>query len=483
MKKLIIILLSIPFLALTAVDGDPLDLGNVVIQGETASLEDTLSSIRNLEEYCLISSTEQFEYSAYYTPIIIDSPAIYPVQKKVAFQFKGGLSNFTAVRGVIATNNIWNFSANFYNREIVENWKEKKYSLQWQPEINKHYLAFDFAKSEFNSDIGETSIISGLICYKKSDIVISQLPEFYWNVNLKIAYHEFVQLDQLTQDEASAKDFDINTNISIKYDKYFGDISVNLLMQQVSGYCNVGVSAFSFLDKFSLWCAYDEFGLYPSISFNSKVHLLKNLGIRFENNPSISRLSRADGFNNNLLQNIFSGDFQTKKIVNSYITIESDYFLPISIYHNANLKRDHLMYNDGNNNGFYEFENIDCLIQKIGLKAVYEFKEFKVLECVEVIISEDQLFFEPLLASSIKLEYDKNIYRIGIDLQFLSGGVDDNDQDLDNALLIDVTALYRLRDNISILAEANNLLDHEYKKYNEYAAEELQIMFGVKMTF
>ena len=91
--------------------------------------------------------------------------------------------------------------------------------------------------------------------------------------------------------------------------------------------------------------------------------------------------------------------------------------------------------------------------------------------------------FEPLFISSTKLEYGKNLYRIGIDLQLLSGGVDDKTEDLDNTFIMDVSALYNLRDNISILAEVKNLLNQEYKKYNNYIAEELQIIFGVKMTF
>ncbi|MDP8204681.1 MAG: hypothetical protein P9L95_09140, partial [Candidatus Tenebribacter mawsonii] len=85
--------------------------------------------------------------------------------------------------------------------------------------------------------------------------------------------------------------------------------------------------------------------------------------------------------------------------------------------------------------------------------------------------------------TSTKLEYEKNLYRFGIDLRLLSGGVDDKEGDLENAFMIDVSALYKLRDNISILAEARNLLDQEYEKYNNYVSEELQINFGVKLTF
>ena len=483
MKKLIIILLSIPFFTLAAIEGDPLDLGNVVIQGEIESLEDTLSSIRNLEEYCLISSTEQFEYSAYYSPIIIETSATYPIQERIAFQFKGGLDNFTAVRGVIAKSNIWNFSTRVYNQEIVENWKESIYSLQWQPEINKHKMIFDITSREYNNDIGETSIISGLISYKKSDLVIPQLPKFNWDVDLQTSYHEFAQLHQSTQGKDSKNDFDVNTTLGIKYDNYNGSINVNLLMQQVSGFCDVGISGFKFLDEIKIWCAYDENGLYPSINFNSKIHLFKNLAVRFENNPTISEFSRADGFNDNLLQNIIPGNFQTKKIVNSYITIESDFVLPVSIYYNTDLDKDHIMYDVSDENGFYEFNNIDCLLHKVGLKAVYKLKDLTIFESVEYNISEEQLYFEPLLISSTKLEYDKNVYRIGIDLQLFSGGVDDSNKDMDSGFLMDVSALYKLRDNVSILAEAKNILDQKYEKYTNYTAEELQIIFGVKMTF
>ena len=209
----------------------------------------------------------------------------------------------------------------------------------------------------------------------------------------------------------------------------------------------------------------------------------RNLGIRFENNPTISTISRADGFNENLLQNIIASDSQTKKILNSFITLESDYALPISIYHNASLERDHLMYSDDDANGFYEWEKIDCLIHKMGVKAAYEYGNITLIQNVEYKLSEEDLYFEPLINSSTKLEYSKNLYRIGIDLQLLSGGVDDKMEDLDNTFMVDVSALYNLRDNISILAEARNLLNREYKKYNNYIAEELQVIFGVKMTF
>ncbi len=479
MKKLIIILLCIQFYVLSAAEGDPLDLGSVVIQGETESLEDTLSSIRNLEEYCLLSSTEQFEYSAYYSPIIINLPITYPIQKRAAFQFKGGLDNFTIIRGAISSGNIWCFSADLQNYKRSEDWKESAYSLQWQPEINEHKMIFDFSNKEYISNFGETKITGGYVSYKKEDLILRQIPEIFWNIDLKSSYYEFTQL------KASASDFDINSNIGIQYNNYHGNINANMLMQNVSGYCDAGILGLKFFDKLGLWCAFDEDGVYPSISFNSKISLYKNLGIRLENIPTISTFSRSDGFNDNLLQNISAGDSQTKKILNSFITLESDYVLPISVYYNASLERDYLMYfvDVANSSGFYEQENIDCLIHKMGLKAAYKYGDLAIVQNVEYTMSEEQLIFEPLLVTSTKLEYNKNLYCIGIDLQLLSGGVDDKENDLDSAFLMDVSALYKLRDNISILAEARNLLNQEYKKYNNYIAEELQVIFGVKMTF
>ncbi len=472
MKKLIIILLCIPFNFLSAADGDPLDLGNIVIQGETESLEDTLSSERNLEEYCIISSTEQFEYSAYYSPIIIESPITYPIQKRTALQFKGGLDNFTVVQGVISSGNIWHFSVDLQNYKRSEDWKESTYSLQWQPEINEHKMIFDHTNKEF----GETKITRSYLSYNKEDIIIPQIPKIYWDLDLICSYNDFTQL------QASASDFDINSIIGINYSNYKGNMSVNMLMQSVSGYFDANVSGLKFFDEIGLWCAYDDEGIYPSISFNSKISLSKSLIIKIENNPTISTSSRADGFNMNLLQDIFAGDTQTKNILNSFITLESDIVLPISIYYNASIERDHLRYIE-NEIGFYEYERIDCLIQNIGLKAAYEYGDITATQNVEYKLSEEDLYFESLFTSSTKLEYNKNLYRIGIDMQLFSSGIDDKTADLDNAFMVDVSAHYNLRDNISILAEARNILNQEYKKYNNYIAEELQLIFGVRMTF
>ncbi|MEA2095357.1 MAG: hypothetical protein U9P73_01505, partial [Candidatus Cloacimonadota bacterium] len=353
------------------------------------------------------------------------------------------------------------------------------YSLQWQPEINEHKVMIDFSNKEFTSKTGETKITGGYASYMREDLVISQIPEFSWDLDLKSAYNKFTQLQD------SASDFDVNTNIGINYNNYNGNLSVNLLKQKVSGYLDAGISRLKFLDEIGLWFAYDKAGVYPSIKFNSKISLIKNFGIRFENNPTISSFSRADGFNDNLLQDVFPGNSQTKKILNSFITLESDYFLPISIYHNASIERDHLMYyNDvADSNGFYEQKNIDCLIHKMGLKAAYKYGDLSISQNLEYTLSEETLFFEPLLVTSTMLEYNKNLFCIGIDLQFLSRRVDDKEIDLDDAFIADVFAFYSLRDNISILAEARNLFNQEYEKYNNYIADELQVIFGVKMMF
>ena len=257
MKKLIIILFCIQFYVLYAADGDPLDLGSVVIQGETESLEDTLSSIRNLEEYCLLSTTEQFEYTAYYSPIIIESPITYPIQERAAFQFKGGLDNFTSVNGVISSGNIWHFSADLFNRERSEDWKHNMYSIQWQPEINEHKMIFNFSYKEFlTNQFGPTELQGGYVSYMREDLVISQIPEFSWNIDLKSAYYKFEQYLN-----RSATDFDINSKIGIKYNNLIGNLSVNLLKQKISGYLDAGISGLKLFDEIGLWCAYDEDGI------------------------------------------------------------------------------------------------------------------------------------------------------------------------------------------------------------------------------
>jgi len=477
MKKLIIILFSIQFCLLSAADGDQLDLGNVIIQGETESLEDTVGSERDLTEYCAVASSEQFEYSAFYSPLVIENPSKYPTQEIAALQFNGGLENFTGFNGVISYGNIWDFSADFLNKERSKVWSEKNYSLQWQPQIKQHYFTLNYSNKEFAYDSTDTDISGGYLSYSREGLVISQLPEISWDLDMKSAYYE------LTQAQASASDFDLNSKIGVKYDNLFADVSVNLLKQKTSGYVDAGISSLKIFDNIGLWLAYDEEGVYPSVNFHTKLNLIRNLAIRLENKPTISNNSRADGFNDNLLQDIFPGDLQTKKILNSFITLESDHLLPLSLFYNTSLVQDHLIYSDSDANGFYEQENIDCLIHRIGLQAAYKSGDFTLIQNLEYKNSDDQLYYEPLLTASTKLEYVANAYRFGVNLQFLRDGVDEIEQDLDDTMLLDVSALYKLRDNISLMAEARNLLNQEYQKYNNYIAEELQLIFGVKMTF
>lgn len=477
MKKMIIVLFCIPLLVLSADEVDPLDLGNVIIQGKTDALQDTLSSKRDLNKYCLLASSNQFEYKAYYSHTVIEAPKPYPDKNIFAFQFNGGLDKYTAVRGAIAANDLYNFSAKFYNHERTENWIERIYNLQCQPQINDHELTLDINSSRSTSEFGETEIMSGSISYNKVDLTIDNISEYNWNIDIKLAYHDFTQL------EDSAKDLDISSRIGLLHKKLNTNLAVNMLKQNISGHLETGFSEIKSLNKLSLWCAYDNNGAYPSVSFSTKFNIMKNLSLRIENDPTITTLSRADGFKNNLLQSIFPGKFQTKKLLNSYLKLESNYILPLSIFYNASWQKDHLMYADTDDNGFYEQERIDCLIHRAGLRFAYEYGNFSFLESVEYKFSDDILYFEPLLTSSTKFKYEQILYSVGVALNLLSGGEDDEDKSLEDVVLVDVNALYKLRENISILAEVKNLLDQKYKRYNNYVADELQMIIGFRMLF
>ena len=479
MKKLIILLLFIPFSILSAANGDQLDLGNVIIQGETTSLSDTLNFARNLEEYCQLSSPEQFEYEDYFSTMQIDPAITYPSQERIALLLQGGLNNYISVRGVFSSGKIWQFSANLLNNHRYETSQQKMVNFQWQPEVNDHKVIFDLTRKEYTAEYGETDISGGFISYKNQGYIIPQIPQFSWNIDLKGSYNEYTQI-ALTK--KSQTDVDLISNIGIIYRNIRGTFSANRLMQTISGFCGANYSNLKFFDRIGFWCAYDASGVYPSINLSSKLYLNNNLKLRFENIPTISKLSRADEFNKNLLQYLVAGDYQTKGIINSYITLESEYILPISLYYNAKYEKDHLRYVE-NTLGFYNLENIDCLIHNVGFKAAYKYNNLSAIQNTEYIISEDQLYWEPLFISTTTLVYEGQLYNAGVDLRILSGGENDRGIKPKNALLMDVSALYRLRNNISILGEIKNLFNQEYKKFDNYKIEELQFVISIKMTF
>jgi len=474
---LIIFLFCIAFILLSAIEEDPLDLGNVVIEGKTASIKDSVNSIRDFDQFYRLASIEQFEYSAYFSPMVVKPPIRYDDKNNYVIQLKGGLDKYTSINSAISANDIYKFSASFYNHEKNENWIERTYSLQWQPQLEDHQIIFDITSFKFTSEIGVTEVQSGLLSYENNNLKFNGISDLIWRMNLQSEYHD------ITQVEETAKDIDIKSKIAILKNNYNAAISVNMLQQKVSGYSTIGLSNLRYLNRLGLWLAYDEDNIYPSIQLITKFKIVKDLNLVIENDPEISTRSRIDGFNDNLLQSIFAGKFQTKKIINSFVTIQSDHFTPVSIFYNAQLDRDHYMYKDVDDNGLYEMESIDCLIHKIGMKLVYEYDRFAITENMEYKISDDQLYFEPLFISSTSYNYNKSTYNFGLTINAYTGGVDDNNEELKTAVLVDLDAAYQLRKNISILAEVKNLLDNDYRKYHNYIPDELRLIIGFRMLF
>lgn len=451
---------------------DPLDLGTIVIQGETATLQDTMISKAELSEYCLVSSNIDFSYSAYYSPMKFTSPLIFPDQKRSSFQLKGGLDNYTTLNAVISTDEIINFSAYLKHFEKSDSWKQNTYEMQWQPKLNENNLIFDVSKQEFPG----TKIFGGFFNYNNQSLSLLENGGFLGFLDLTASYYQFEQLD------TSAEDFCLNMDILLKKETLYNILSTDLLDKDISGFGSIGLKGIGIFDDVGIWCAYDSKGVYPSLILNSKFRFNKYLQIRLEQSPFISAKSHHDRFHDNILQSMFTDLEQTKKVLNSTVTLENNYLIPISLYYQATWEKDHVVYRQ-NSSGFYDLDTVDSIIQKGGIELAFQYWNILLRQNLEYMIAEEILNYEPLLTASTKLEFTEKLYQIEVDLQILSQGETTEGRELDTYFMLDLFGTYKLRDNISLFVEVNNLFDQSYRKYDDYSAEELQVIFGARLDF
>ncbi|MCK4653593.1 MAG: hypothetical protein KAU01_04030, partial [Candidatus Cloacimonetes bacterium] len=266
MKKLLIFAFLVFILLLHAENPqeDQLDLGDILIIGETTALSDTVSGERDLVQYWYVSEPQQFEFRAFFSFPEIQLPEPFALRDNLAIQIIGGNYYFCYFRGVYSSGDYLRFTTDFYYKKIEEDWKDTKCSFTWQPAFNNHNFNLQLLQDKYESESGDTKIEGINLKYDNNFISIRNFDSLILDLDVKLCYNEFSQLD------ASAKDFDFLSYTKMKYENYLGEIEINLLKQSLSGNISGKVTNLLFFDEIGLWFGVDKEHLYPSIEFSTE---------------------------------------------------------------------------------------------------------------------------------------------------------------------------------------------------------------------
>ncbi len=482
-NKLILSLLFFSlFLNAEITDENQLELGEVLIVGESHMPSDSVESFIDLAQFCKVADIGKFGFQPVFSPPKMLYPSV-GTYNDFAVNVLCGNHYLGDIEGVYSKNSLLNFTAGFYNKELTENWETTVFDLSWQPEFKEHSFDLNYEYDKYRYKNGDTKISGLYLKYDNDSILLNLIDPMILDISMKSAYYEFTQLDVSAKDlDDSAKDIDMVSKIKIDRKKYCGEIGLDLLKQAVSGKISGQFKDISFFSKIGIWCAFDEEDIYPAIEFSAKFKILPELFLKLENKPEISRTSRKDEFIENDFQYLYMSNMQTKKQMNIFAIVESEYLLPVSIYYNPS-------WNDGFHRyamldkKYYEQENIDCQVQKIGLKACLKYRCFAFFQDVSYTESDEELYFVPKVINITSLCYEKNLLKLETQFKYLHDRFDDSSEKMDNVLLIDLLGSYKLKENISIITSITNLLNENYKEFSDKPNECIQFDVGFRIMF
>ncbi|MCK4311767.1 MAG: hypothetical protein KAW88_03420, partial [Candidatus Cloacimonetes bacterium] len=363
MKRLLIFPFFIFALLLQAEkpEQNQLDLGDILIIGETSALSDTVSGERDLAQYWYVSEPQQFEFKAFFSFPEIQLPKPFALRDNLAIQIIGGNYYFCDFRGVYSSGNYLRFTTDFYCEKIEEDWKDTKYSFTWQPAFNNHNFNLQLLQDKYESESGDTKIEGINLKYDNNFISIRNFNSLTFDLGVKLCYNEFSQLVE------SAMDFDFLSYTKLKYENYLGEIDFNLLKQSLSGDISAKVTNLSFFDEIGFWFGVDKEHIYPSIEFSTEFNPFPKLYLLLENKPQIGKVSRKDAFQQNNYQRIIMDKLQTKKPLNGSVALKYNCFIPFTLLYNISWNQDFKNYYS--TGSFYEQTNVDFILQKFGLRA------------------------------------------------------------------------------------------------------------------
>ncbi len=473
MKHLLIIIIFSVSWQLFAQSDPDLDLGNVIIQGESSNLTDSVSYQRDFAFYNTVNSETELGFKPQFQPASILNQ-IPETGSKSAFQALGGIAS-TQVNAAFTQNEILNFSAEYDFNRIKKKWDQQDFTISWQPQFKDYEWSVVIKDITYNDAIAQTNISSyEFKIYTPSYSIESMIP-FEFDIDFKLAY--------LTSDQKSNNENDLNlyANIAAHSADFNSHINAVYLNQAFSGFAWFGLNKVNF-GRPQIWLGYDEIHLYPSISFDRSFRIASGMEIQFANLPLITKRDKIADFNDNFFQLLKSRNLQEKKQLNAFIALHNNYILPLNIFYNPQFIKDKRFY-IGLPGGYYTQIEKDRFVHAFGADLVWKINEFEIENSVKYQYCDKEIYYEPklMLNNSIARQYGS--FFGDLEMNFLADRVDENEDEMEDYFQINFNVEYKFKANLAIFGYAENLLNTDYTKYSNIPEEGINLYVGCRYGF
>ena len=482
MKHLLIIIIFSVSWQLFAQSDPDLDLGNVIIQGESSNLTDSVSYQRDFAFYNTVNSETELGFKPQFQPASILNQ-IPETGSKLAFQALGGISS-TRINAVYSQNEIFNFSAEYDFHNIDEDWDQQNIVISWQPKFMGYEFDLTYNDLDQKDILYETKITSYNFGISFPAYKIEKVIPFDSNIDLSFKYLN------TKQNSESEKDFNLSANIAEQSTDYNSHVNAEYLNHAFSGFSSFGLNDIK-LGKPQLWLGYDDFHLYPSVSFDRSFKISKGVEIQLANLPQISNLNRRETYINRCYQitgqanteQTFKNkkNLQKKKQLNAYVALHNVNSLPFTIYYNPQFVRDKEMYLLGRGEPIQVYN--DLFIQAFVANVYWKLHEFEFENSIEYITCDKNFYFEPKLKLLNSIYKQYGALASNLELNFLADRINISGDRIDDFLQVNLNLEYKYNDSFSVFGYAENLLDTEYSEYYVIPKEGINLYIGCRYGF
>jgi hypothetical protein len=493
---LILMLLCISYFLL-AQDSpvSPLDLGDVIIEGESDLIKDSLGTNYDLDSLLKVEDKDKFLYKPEPVLETVSNKNIYDNSNLLSLEAKGGNNKFASLKAALSASQLLNFNLNLYNRSLADDWSVFTGNMNWLPSWKKtnfnlgiEYL--DFKSPQVDTEAQDISLgiaLPGLTLTEKLTLPAVSLSALYY---------------QITQSEVDFSSIDIRSNISWDISRLALISNLDYLKEHFQTDLTIYIKDLP-VNRLGLYMHYrpeflGESGKFTiSVDFFNQIKLHQSLFLNISNEPYLTKNSYLDDLKAYKYQQFTDNSNQYSALLNPELSLE--YFGPVYLKgsYKFSIQDDQYLFVP-DTTGLFKIINYNRVDkQEAGLNLVYKYEFLEInnkftytkyevnsrISVAEFTEYEMNIPYVPELENLFSLGINYSRWTFKAEDNFISGREDELGDEMQDLNLINLSLAYKLSDQFEVLGEAENILAEKYRTASYLPEECVQFKAGFRWSY
>jgi hypothetical protein len=499
MPRMILFLLIIylsSFLSAQNVPASPLDLGDIIIEGETDLIRDSLGTNYDLDSLLKVDDKTKFHYKP--EPVLENTPkqVAYTKDKLMSLELKGGNYTFGSCRAALSASNFANFNFSLFNHSLKKKWYNFESGFNWLPSYRNFNFIAGISYLNYESPIIETEIEGLNLGISRSDNSAAKInfPAFNistFNYRISKSDNELTSLDIRSNINWDISIFKLRTSLEYLKENFQGDVTLFMRGLPVN---KLGL----YLQYRSAKYAHEKAEFAVSVDFFTRINLLKSLFLNISNEPYQTKFSYLDDLKHYKFSEFSENSNQFSASINPQFSLE--YFGPIYLkgsFRFSMLQDYYFFVPDSIGvskiTGFDKVER-----QELGLDFSYKIAKMEVgnnLIFTRYEVNDDRINpenfsniknnipYQPELENIAYFTFTYSNWKLRAENNSIVGREDELGLGMPDLNLVNVYLSYLLFEQFEIIGEVENLLNEKYIKRSDLPEQGLQIKAGFRWSY